>query len=208
MKSVLSQRLRSARAAIHPEITQRQIAKECDVSPSAVNLWEAGKTEPSATNLLALAKRYRVTTDWLLGSDAVYKESKNSATTESAYHVPLVSSTDIGMWQLNDSTHLIQTCGHYPNKTAAAMLVANDALASVCPAGSIVVISQGRVASPGQIVLAIIGSSSEPVLRKYVSEAGVDLLVADDMRFPSFNMADGVKIIGCVTEVIIRKLLA
>ena len=134
MKPVLAQRLRAARAAIHPEITQRAIAKECEVSPSAVSLWEAGKPEPSATHLVALAKRYRVTTDWLLGSDTVFKTAKEPAITYDAHHVPLLEAASLAMWQLTGATQSVQTSSEYPENTAAAMVVTSEALTSVCPA--------------------------------------------------------------------------
>jgi len=56
MKSQLSQRLKSARMAITPPITQRDVAKRLELTPSAVNLWEAGKTEPAASHLADGAK--------------------------------------------------------------------------------------------------------------------------------------------------------
>ena len=90
---------------MHPEITQREVAKRLKLSPSAVNLWEAGKTEPSA------------------------------------------------------------------------------------------------------IVLVSIGRASDPVIRKYIREGRDDLLVGDDMRFPTYRLSEGAKIIGRVTEVTIRKTL-
>jgi transcriptional regulator with XRE-family HTH domain len=74
--SVLSQRIREARMAMNPHVTQRDVAKRCGLSPSAVNLWESGKTEPSATNLVILAKWFRVSTDWLLGMYETPGESK------------------------------------------------------------------------------------------------------------------------------------
>lgn len=56
-------------------------------------------------------------------------------------------------------------------------------------------------------MLAVISKASEPVLRKYVREGGDDLLVADDIRFPTYRMDEGVRIIGLVTEITIRKSL-
>ena len=63
-KTLLSQRLRAARQAIHPPVTQRQVAARLKLSPSAVNLREAGKTQPAAEDLAELARWYGVSTDW------------------------------------------------------------------------------------------------------------------------------------------------
>ena len=111
-------------------------------------------------------------------------------------------------WHWDVVVELLQTAVAYPPQTAAAMLVASDALTSACPTGCYAVISKGHVAEPGQIVLAIINKASEPVLRKYVREGGDDLLVADDTRFPTYRMDEGVQIIGRVTEITIRKMLS
>lgn len=135
MKSQLSQRLKSARMAITPPITQRDVAKRLELTPSAVNLWEAGKTEPAASHLAEMARWYQVSTDWLLGVDS------------------------------------------------------SDTMTNGC------------------VVLATAAKSDEPVLRKYVKEGGTELLIADDMRYPSYKLADGAKIIGKVTEVVIRRIL-
>jgi SOS-response transcriptional repressor LexA len=69
------------------------------------------------------------------------------------------------------------------------------------------VVSKGHDVKAGQIVLAVLSKASEPVLRKYVREGDTELLIADDMRYPSYRLDDGVKIIGRVTEVTIRRVL-
>lgn len=207
MKSILSQRLRAARGAIFPEITQRQIAKEMDVSPSAVNLWEAGKTEPSPSQLAKLSARYKVSTDWLIGVDTAVKHSKQESLSAPVYVVPVVTPNALVRWHWETVLELLQTSVAYPPHTAAAMLVSTDALNSTCPTGCYAVVSKGHNASPGQIVLATIGKATEPVLRKYIREGNEDYLVAEDTRFPSYRQSDGVKIIGCVTEITIRKTL-
>lgn len=208
MKSILAQRLRAARNAIHPEVTQRQIAKEMDLSPSAVNLWEAGKTEPSATDLAKLSARYKVSTDWLLGvegTQALIKREKQD--TPMIYTVPVVTPLSLVRWHWESILEILQTQVAYPPQTAAAMLVTSDALNSSCPNGCYAVISKGHNAEPGQIVLATVGRSTEPVLRKYIREGSEHLLVADDTRFPSYRLEDGVKIIGRATEITMRKML-
>ena len=69
MKTLLSQRLRAARQALHPLVTQRDVAKRLKRSASAINLWEAGKTQPSAEDLAELSRWFQVSADWLLGVD-------------------------------------------------------------------------------------------------------------------------------------------
>lgn len=210
MKPILAQRLRAARQAMTPEITQRDVAKRLNLSPSAINLWEAGKTEPSALALAELSRWYHVSIDWLLGVDS---NSNNKQTivvdnTEAVIHtVPIVPPSAIARWHLDSASELLQTSIAYPGQTAAAILVSSDAVTSICPAGCFAVVSNAYVPESGKIVLALINNASEPVLRKYVREGGDSFLVADDTRFPTHCMNDGVRIVGLVTEIIIRKLL-
>ena len=208
MKPLLAQRLRAARQAITPEIAQCDVAKRLNLSPSTVNLWEAGKTEPNASTLAELSRWYHVSCDWLLGVDSG-KRVVGSGKHEAPLHtVPVIPPSAMARWHWDVVAELLQTAVAYPPQTAAAMLVTSDALASVCPSGCYAVISKGHVAAPGQIVLALIHKASEPVLRKYVREGGDDLLVADDTRFPTYRMDKGVQIIGRVTEISIRKMLS
>ena len=206
MKTVLAQRLRAARQALHPAITQREVAKRLKVSPSAVNLWEAGKTQPNAESLAALARWYQVTSDWLLGVEENHRPAKASAKPP-MYTVPVVSPAALAKWQLTVVNEMLQTSVAYPPGTAAAMLVSSDAMTSTCPTGCYCVVSKGHAPHPGQVVLAQVSKAGEPVLRKYIREAGDDLLVADDTRFPTFRVSDGAHIVGRVTEVTVRRML-
>jgi SOS-response transcriptional repressor LexA len=203
-KTLLSQRLRAARSALHPPVTQRAVAKWLKLSPSAVNLWEAGKTEPSASDLAELARRYHVSLDWLCGVEV---EAKAQAKGRPPVHtVPVVSPTDLVRWHWEAVSEMLQTSVAYPNGTAAAILVASDALTSSCPAGAYAVISKSHGMRPGHVVLAAIGRASEPVLRRFVREAGDEMLIADDTRYPTLRLEDGVRILGRVTEVTLRKV--
>ena len=205
-KTLLAQRLRAARQAIHPEVTQRQVAARLKLSPSAINLWEAGKTQPKAEHLAELSRWYSVSTDWLLGVEDERRVS--TRVKPPIYTVPVVSPASLVKWHWDSTLELLQTAVAYPAGTAAGMLVASDALASECPHGAYAVISKVHNCRIGQVVLASVGRASEPVLRRYIREATSELLIADDTRFPTYRLDDGVRILGRVTEVTIRKVIA
>lgn len=209
MKSTLAQRLRAARTAITPQITQRDVAKRMNLSPSAVNLWESGKTEPSASDLAELSRWFQVSTDWLLGVDDANLPRTQAKRSEAppVYTVPVVPPTALVRWHWDAVTEILQTAVAYPTNTAAAILVSSDALTNTCPTGCYAVVSKAHDVKAGQVVLAVLSKASEPVLRKYVREGGTELLIADDTRYPSYRLDDGVKIIGRVTEVTLRRVL-
>ena len=50
-------------------LSQKQLAQELGVSQSAVAKWELGKTEPTASAIIAIAKYFNETTDYILGLD-------------------------------------------------------------------------------------------------------------------------------------------
>lgn len=44
-----------------------QLAKELNISQSAIAKWELGKTEPGASALILLSRFFNETTDYILG---------------------------------------------------------------------------------------------------------------------------------------------
>ena len=50
-------------------LSQMQLAVKKGISQSAIAKWELGKTEPTASAIIALAKFFNETTDFILGLD-------------------------------------------------------------------------------------------------------------------------------------------
>lgn len=48
-------------------LSQMQLSLKTGLSQSAIAKWELGKTEPTATAIITLAKFFNETTDYLLG---------------------------------------------------------------------------------------------------------------------------------------------
>jgi len=205
MTTVLSQRLRAARTSLHPNVTQRDVAKRLGLSPSAITLWEKGRTQPSAEHLAELSKWFQVSTDWLLGVESSAPAARTHAGKPTLYTVPVVPASSLLKWRWDAVSELLQTSVSYPANTAAAMLVSSDALTSACPTGCYAVISKAEGARPGQVVLASVSRAGDPVLRKYIREGGDEMLVADDTRYPSYRLRDGVRILGRLSEITVRR---
>jgi SOS-response transcriptional repressor LexA len=204
-----SLRLRSSREAMHPVVTQRDVANRLGVSFSAVNLWEQGRNFPTPNLLVELSKWFSVSVDWLLGLDESGPR-KLTVTAPGALRintVPVVSSLALNRWTWDIALDAVQTRNAYPEGTAAAIVVASESLETVVKNGDYAVISKAHNPEPGSIVLAAIGRASEPVLRKYVREGGEELLVADDTRYPTKRLEEGVRIIGRLVETIRRTIV-
>ncbi len=207
-QNTLGHRLRAARQAIIPSPTLQDVAQKMQLSRSAIHLWEAGKTMPNPVQLAELAKLYNVTANWLLGLSERHKAVTSDAVDlVNIPLIPIVRAEDMARWHEEAATGFVQTALTYPPHTALAFPVTSDAINSICPVGSLAVVSKGHAPTHGSIVLALIGSSKEPVLRKLIREGGEDLLVADDTRYSTHKLGENARIIGVVTEVIHRKTL-
>ena len=64
-----AQRLRVAMAA--SEVTARQLAKECGVSPQAVHKWMRGMCAPRSSHLLVISKMTGANLEWLMTMEPV-----------------------------------------------------------------------------------------------------------------------------------------
>ncbi len=58
-------RLKELRVA--KNLSQMQLANLLKISQSAIAKWELGKTEPTASAIISLAKFFNETTDYILG---------------------------------------------------------------------------------------------------------------------------------------------
>ncbi len=71
---IISKRLKELRQNLN--LTQREMAKDLDITAAALSKYESEIANPSINVLIAIAKKYNVSVDWLLGL------SDNSTTTE------------------------------------------------------------------------------------------------------------------------------
>ena len=63
--TVFAQNLKALRQA--KNIGQVQLAREIKVSNGIISLWENGLREPTLSNLIALARYFEVSVDYLIG---------------------------------------------------------------------------------------------------------------------------------------------
>lgn len=54
---------------IEKGLTQPELAAELGVSRGMISFWENGKYEPTATNIINIAKFFEISTDELLGNN-------------------------------------------------------------------------------------------------------------------------------------------
>lgn len=73
---IFNERLKKSR--LKGGLTQEELAKQINISPSAISLYESGEREPNLQTLVTIAKELNVTTDYLLGLSDINIASKAS----------------------------------------------------------------------------------------------------------------------------------
>ena len=66
MNKKFQERIKELR--LQNDMSQMELAKATGISQSAIAKWELGKTEPTATASVTLARFFGETTDYLLGA--------------------------------------------------------------------------------------------------------------------------------------------
>ncbi|HWW46280.1 MAG TPA: helix-turn-helix transcriptional regulator [Xanthobacteraceae bacterium] len=94
-------RLREARRAVRPKLTQAAVAERIGVTAQAVSGWERGEAKPEHDKLSIVAKLYGVTVDWLLDGREVHEaaapgeELRSEDVAASIGHEPDIRSEDV-----------------------------------------------------------------------------------------------------------------
>lgn len=79
--SNFAERVRVALAA--SDVSPRQLAKACDVSPQSVSKWMKGKCAPRSSHLLVLARMTGANLEWLMTPSRVPLRANPPETTNS-----------------------------------------------------------------------------------------------------------------------------
>ena len=71
---MIGEKLRNLRK--NSGITQADLAKQIGLSPSAIGMYEQGRREPDSETLVKLAKKFKVSVDYLVGVEQTRKFEK------------------------------------------------------------------------------------------------------------------------------------
>lgn len=206
---VLAERLRIARNRLDPIPSQRHVAYTLKKAPASVSLWEAGTTEPSIDSLVALAKWYNVSLDWLVGLN---EDPKTKMPNFPSLHVvPVAPIGTLLSWDVDECREYIQTSLDYHKAKACGIRhEGRGAMPGVALDGDIVVTLKHDKDSPlvDDAVYYIIEAktNSSPVMRKCIKDGSQHLFVAEHQRWPVLDSAD-VTVLGRVCEVIRRRVI-
>jgi transcriptional regulator with XRE-family HTH domain len=193
----LGERLATARKSASK--TQAELANFLGVNKSQVSHWEAGRSQISVLDLVALAEKLQVNPDQLLrGSNApdyvFHGENGKLTITEAkalkiydraqlVAHARVLSSADPA--QIKNPQRLAQR-----EQAPMRFTVFDDALAPNIAQGQVVMVDPGLVPQPGDCVAIVLLTSQEPLFRRFrptnqreALQPPFDLL-ADNSFFP------------------------
>lgn len=192
---ILGERIRQARMMTDPPVKQEEVAQHVSVGKAAVSAWEVGKNSPSPSDLMAIAKLFNVSLDWLFDYEPKTPLVRN---------VALVAKEALALWSYRKVLGRVQAARDYRSNEAMAVLVDfNSPLPDVAVPGDYLVILKTTAPKSGAPVFVLEESTNVPVLRRYIKEGNRELFMADDGRFPTVE-GPGARILGQVTESIRR----
>jgi SOS-response transcriptional repressor LexA len=213
-KQALAKRISQARDLA--DLTLKEIGDHFGISPQAVQQWENEEdpTTPKPERLSRFAGLTGVRLDWLMtgvgepqGRDSTQTSVIAVLQAERGRRVPKITAQAAASEEpINRETPGESVITHFPcGPNSFAMDIADKSNAPEFLPGDTVVIDPDEQPSPGDMVLAAVGSPAKAVFRQYAvlsgSPSGVGLSALND-KWESFRLfgADDCRVIGVMTE--------
>ena len=182
-------------------ITQETLAEQMHVSTAAVSKWERNETLPDIGMVIPLASYFGVSTDEILGVDAVKNEEKIKLYLEESSHLAALGKTyerfaliqkayeefpndwriiEAYIWQLNYDPNCTDPWGNEVHK---------DELYRLCER----VLDECNIDSVRYSALSVLGGL-------YVLDGDMEKAKETAARFPSYWRTKGEELAGCVSD--------
>ncbi len=162
--STLASRLKKAREALRPVVTQHAAAKHFGVTRSTVNQWEKGRIKPNEDRHAVIAEFYHLTLDELESDNThdkpqVIKQQRLQA--GGPVDLPVYSSSEIegGVWKADPSMVLLELARDTTRYSTSAFGVychGNQQSPAFEPR-DMIIIEPGRPVAPGDDVVLVQG---------------------------------------------------
>ena len=199
-------RLKELRMAHH--ITQKDIAELLDITPSAVSFWESGKNRIDWRAATILAKRFKVTPEYLLGETDEIEAPLPSQSDRVLIPVlgyiragtPITAIEDIEDWEEINAS--LAKTGEF-----VALRVKGDSMEPKISDGDIAIIRRQETIESGQIAAVIINGDEATIKKVRLLPDGIMLIafnpaVYEEHYYSKEEIADlPVRIYGRCIEV-------
>ena len=195
---MLGQQLKRLRA--ESKISQRELAERLFVSQQAVAKWENGSATPNPETLVKLANIFDITTDVLLGKNALPTSSisKIPVLGDVAAGIPIEAITDIVDYEEIDAA--MAATGEF-----FGLRIKGASMEPRMREGDVVIVRKQDTAETGDTVVVLVNGDSATVKKIKYGSDGISLIPTNpsyDVQF--YSAADverlPVRVIGRVVE--------
>lgn len=144
-------------------LTQRVVADALSVTTQAISLWERDKNSPEAFRIMALARLYKVSLEWLLDPDSSNEPVASESAIQFEGKTPLIHPLEIIDFFLSlDFKNLVLRPKHmllvdtleWPGQSFAIECT-DDVIISNASLGEIVIFNNATIPTVGDIVAAM-----------------------------------------------------
>jgi len=187
-------------------ISQRGLARQLDISPSAVQRWENNEVLPQSGRIKEISSALGVTQTELLGL-----ETELSDVSRPGGRVPLISWVQAGQW--GEAVDIFEPgvaedwipVRKTPGPNAFALTVTGDSMVSVYgphsyPPGTVIVVDPSIQAAPGKrvVVKLIDGGEHQVTFKELQQDAGRYYLKPLNPQYPTMQVDGRFEIVGTV----------
>lgn len=198
-----------------------EIARECNVSASAVTQWVTGESKNlRPESIYALAKATGFRAEWLAIGEGPEREAEQDANVKDVvqpnlmFRYPVISWVAAGAWAeavepyppgFSDRYEM----SDYDAKGAAFWLeVKGDSMTSPVgqsvPEGTLILVDTEADVHAGKLVVAKLGESNEATFKKLVEDGGRRFLKPLNPAYPTEMVAEDCRIIGIVVRAMMK----
>jgi len=165
-------------------LSQKELADKLFVNQTAVSQWERGVTSPNPQTMIALAKLFNVSTDYLLGQTKKapdFSEVPDIISFDGFKQIPILGTIACGEPILAEENHDGYTNVELNIHADFALRCKGDSMAPKFLDGDIVLIRQQPVVENGQIAAVLIDNEAT-LKRVYVNKSDI-LLSPENLNY-------------------------
>lgn len=189
-------------------LTQRELADSLGVTPKAVSFYELNQREPSGDILIKIAKKFRVSTDYLLGHESELSSLSNYAgkLTETK-KIPIIGNVKCGAdgiaYEYMDGCVYVD--GHTNTGNIAAFHCRGDSMKYIgINDGDIAIVRKQEDVESGELAMVVIGGDEGTLKRVNKFKGGISLETANPdypSRIFTGKKLKNIHIVGKVLEI-------
>lgn len=159
------------------EITQAELGKALEISPSAIGMYEQGRRTPDIPTLKKIASYFNVSLDYLLGNSPAKAAQQQSA--GRGVRIPVLGRVVAGIPL--DAIEEIIDYEEIPKSMAAtgeffALQVKGDSMLPTLKDGDVVIVKKQPTVDSGDIAIILVNGNEATVKEVKESPGGITLI--------------------------------